>query len=80
MIWRPSALYGLLAAFLAVAGQMLMICSLRGWDQFGQPQFWVERASTFTGAFLGFLLFFALVRAKKQAREEERNDEPTPAG
>jgi hypothetical protein len=80
MIWRPSALYGLLAAFLAVAGQVLMICSLRGWDQVDRPQFWLERACAFTGAFLGFFLFFAFARAKKETREKERNDEPTPAG
>jgi hypothetical protein len=80
MIWLPSAVYGLLAAFFAVASQVLMVCTLRGWDQLDQPQFWVERASSFTGAFLGFFLFFALVRARKESREKERNNEPTPAG
>ena len=80
MIWLPSALYGLLAAFVGVAGHIVVICTLRGWDQLDQPQFWVERASAFTGAFLGFFLFFAVVRARKEAREKERNDEPTPAG
>jgi hypothetical protein len=57
MIWLPSALYGLLAAVVGVAGHILVVCTLRGWDQLDQPQFWVEGPAPSLALFSAFSCF-----------------------
>ena len=77
--WQTSVLYALLAAFIGVASTIPIAGLLRGWEQLNQNHFWVERASGFAGAFVGFFLVIALFRAKKEAMQE-RKDTTTAEG